>query len=209
MMKAVIFDKDGVLADAVNFNVEAGVKSFREIGIELDEEDKKNIVGRHPIDYNPILTKKYNFDNEKVMERQIFHYYQLYKNVKIFEGAKELVSGLKEKGFKLGLATSAEIKGTNMFFDKSGLKEFFDVVVTFKDCKERKPAPDIYLVTAERLSVSPEECLVIEDSPVGVKSAKDAGMKCVAVTHTSSKDELKEADYIISNLNEFNHEWLE
>lgn len=208
-MKAVIFDKDGVLADAVNFNVESGIISFREIGIELDEEDKKNILGRHPTDYNPILAKKYDFDSEKLLERQRFHYYQLYSNVKLFGGAKELILNLKEKKLKLALATSAETKGTNIFLEKFDLRKFFEVIITFGDCEKRKPAPDIYLKTAEKLGVKAEDCLVVEDSPIGVKAAKGAGMKCVAVAHTSSKDELKEADYIISNLNEFKYEWLE
>ncbi|MCK4589925.1 MAG: HAD family phosphatase [Nanoarchaeota archaeon] len=208
-IKAVIFDKDGVLIDTVKFNIEAAVRTFRESGIELDEDDKKTVIGRHPADFYKILEKKYKFDYEKSRERQRFHYFQLYEKIKLYDGAKELILALKKKELKLALATSSGEKGVNIFFDKFGLKKFFDEVVTFKDCKERKPAPDIYLVTAERLDILPEECLVFEDSPVGVKAAKRAGMKCVAVTYSSSKDELKEADYIISNLNEFKYEWLE
>ncbi len=206
-IKAVIFDKDGVLIDSEWDNVEAGVLSFKEIGINLDEGDKKNIIGRHPDDYLKFFEKKYEFDYKKIRERQRFHYFQ--QDIRLFDGIKELVLSWKEKGFKLGLATSSSLKSTKMFLEKFGLNGFFDVVITFDDCEERKPAPDVYLVTARKLGILPEECLVFEDSSVGVKSAKSAGMKCVAVTNTTSREELKEADYIISNLNEFKYEWLE
>jgi beta-phosphoglucomutase-like phosphatase (HAD superfamily) len=78
----------------------------------------------------------------------------------------------------------------------------FDYILTSEDIENGKPSPDPYLKAQEALNVSPSECLVVENAPLGIASAKSAGMKVVALTSTVSEDYLRDADWIISNLSE-------
>ena len=209
MIKAIIFDMDGVLRDSEKFNVEAGVMSFKDINIELDQDDKDVIKGRNSLDYHPILAKKYTFDAQETRKRKKKYYHQLCDQVNLFSGVEELLLTLKEKNLLVALATSSELSEANTFLQKFSFNHFFNLLVTFEDTTNRKPAPDIYLKAAEKLSLQPQECLVIEDSIVGVTAAKAAGMKCIAVTNTFPKEKLQAADYIINNLTEFKLEWLQ
>jgi len=207
-IKTVIFDKDGVLLDSEGCNVESGIMSFQDVGIELEPEDIEIIKGRHPTDYHSLLAKKYNFNEKKVLAKKMNYYWKLYDQAKLFPGVLELLSKLKQQHFKLALVTSSEMIEAKKMIDRFDLN-IFNTIVSFEDCQHRKPAPDCYLIVAKKLNVSPSECVVIEDSPIGVKAAKSAGMKCIAVTNTFPKEQLQQADYIIDNLNKIKDEWLQ
>ena len=85
------------------------------------------------------------------------------------------------------------------------MENIFDVIVTFEDCEKRKPHPESYLITAKKLNLNPDDCIVIEDSPVGIESAKKAGMKCIAVLNKyTKKQDLSKADIIIDSPNKLN-----
>ena len=96
-------------------------------------------------------------------------------------GAVELVRGLRSAGMRIGVASSSILPWVEACLARIGLEDAFDDITTGTDVDNGKPAPDIYLLAAERLSVNPRDCLAIEDAPAGILSAKAAGMECWAV----------------------------
>ncbi|MDP3734123.1 MAG: HAD family phosphatase, partial [Nanoarchaeota archaeon] len=102
----------------------------------------------------------------------------------------------------LALTTSNNEYLTNIALNKFNLYDFFNLVITGDVVKNKKPHPEPYLVTAQKLGFSPVEVIVIENSPSGVTSAKAAAMKTIAVTHTYPHEELQHADYIVDSLQE-------
>jgi len=211
MIKAVIFDLDGVLRDSARVNIRAAEKSFKKLGIEIDEEDRKVIVGRHPDDYTLILRKKYVFDVERYKEIKSKSYFELLKKAELLPFANDVLERLRRKGIKLALATSSLVEGTYDFFiNKFGLEGFFNVVVTFEDCLKRKPEPEIYLKVLEKLGLPANECAVVEDTVVGIEAAKKAGIKCIAIPNEYTKNQdFSEADFVVSSLAELKMELLE
>ena len=103
---------------------------------------------------------------------------------------------------KTAIASAAPPENVDFVLDKSGLREYFDVVMNAGHVIKGKPDPEIYLKTAQKLACSPRSCLVFEDSIPGLIAAKNAGMKVIALTTTYPPAELKDADYIISDFTE-------
>ncbi len=201
MIKAILFDLDGVLVDSEPVNVEAGLRSFKEQGIRLTGSERKLIIGRHPADYPKIFDKR--FDAKRIVKQHSFHYNRLYaRTAKPLPYAKAFVHAVISRGFKTALVTASEKGVVAMALKKIRLGRVFDRFVTFEDCKKRKPAPDVYLLAAKRLRMRPKECVVVEDSIVGVEAARRAGMKCIAVTNSFPASKLRKADLIVKNLND-------
>ena len=119
-------------------------------------------------------------------------------------GAARLLDDLKNQGYKLGLASSSASGIVNGTLAVLGFQDRFEVIVSGDMATASKPAPDIFLLTAERLGVQPAECIVVEDSPRGVEGAKRAGMFVVAVrTGPVTESEISGADLVIDSLDEF------
>ncbi len=188
MIKAVIFDRDGVLIDSEYTNVKAAELTFGEFGIRLTEDEKKWVVGRHPSDYLIPLMKKYYFDYDKYREIQREKYHQVLKSTPVFEKTIRLVKEIHRKGLSIALCTSSNRPDSVKILEDIGIKNLFTAIVTKEDYSKRKPDPEPYLVTAQKLSIKPEECLVVEDSEVGLKSALNAGMKCIVIYNEYTKE---------------------
>lgn len=119
-------------------------------------------------------------------------------------GGRELIHALRDKGYRLALATGAVRSEAEMVIAGLGAEGIFETVLTGEEIRRSKPDPEPYLTTAERLKVAPERCLVIEDSIPGVRSAKAAGMTCVALTSSHSAEALAQAgaDMVVDSLRE-------
>jgi HAD superfamily hydrolase (TIGR01509 family) len=121
-------------------------------------------------------------------------------NIKPFPGAIRLLNAIKKGNFKLGLVSSAPKDNIDLVLSEFNLNNIFDCVVFGQEVSEGKPSPQIYLLAAKKLEVIPKDCVVIEDSPQGVKAAKIAGMRCLAITNTHPQKKLEEADRIVNSL---------
>lgn len=164
MIKAIIFDKDGVLVDSEYANIQSATEAFEQLGIHITDEDKKQIIGKHPDDYIVYFQTKYLFPVEefKTLRRPIYN--RIFENAPLFDDAISLVKSIKSSHLFLALTTSGGNKNTNDFLQKIKLDQVFDALVTKEMCSKRKPDPQPYLITAEELHVLPDECVVIEDS---------------------------------------------
>lgn len=189
MIKAIIFDRDGVLIDSEFTNVKAAELAFSEFGIILTQQEKDWIVGRHPDEYLIPLKEKYDIDYGKYREFQRKYYIEIFESTPLFEETIKLLKAIYDKGIALALCTSSNRELTIHLLERIGIQDLFQVLVTKGDYSKRKPDPEPYIVTAGKLGVKPEDCLVIEDSDVGLKSAIGAGMKCIIIYNEYTKNQ--------------------
>jgi len=121
------------------------------------------------------------------------------KGIQVVPYAIKFLKQLKAENLKIALATSSRQEKMNFVLQLTNLTSYFDIIVTGDLVQKSKPAPDIFLKAAEKLQLKPEDCLVVEDAANGVKAAKNAGMKCVAITTTHTEDLLQQADLVINS----------
>lgn len=209
-MKAVIFDRDGVIIDSESVNVDSAVEAFRQLGIKIKEKEKQWIVGRPPDDYKEFFLEKYDFSYKNFREIQEGIYQELLNSVPFLNETISLIKRLKKDKTPLALTTSSTREGTLQILKKGNLENTFDVIVTCEDCKYKKPHPESYLTTSEKLDVSPKDCIAVEDSSVGIEAAKRAGMKCIALPNSYTEDQdLSQADLRIDSAEKIDMDLLE
>jgi len=205
MIKAVIFDWDGSLADTKKAVVQSFQKVLGEAGCRVSDEfierrmgigTKKTIIEAFRECYMrlDVLTL------EKLAKEKIRIQAGLTYIVRLFDGVAELLEALHGR-IKIALATMSSRKVVDKLLPEKRIEGYFDVVVTADEIVKPKPDPEVFLVSAAKLGVKPEDCVVVEDSVFGVRAAKAAGMKCIAVSSGAySREELgKEKPDIIVN----------
>lgn len=209
MVWALIFDVDGVVADTEALNARASVLMFQELyGVTVQPEDFRPFVGHGDERYCEGVAEKYGvtIDTQAAVDRRAANFFRLLQDEPLpaSPGVLALVTAARhDPEVKLAIATSGQKAKQFPVITGAGLKlEWFDAVITGDDVTRKKPDPQIYLLTAERLGVPPERCIVFEDAPAGVQAAKSAGMRCVAVTSTVTADELRAADLVVDSLAE-------
>lgn len=187
-------------------------KAFGEVGLQMSPEMyRKYCLGRTDTSAFKNLIAAYTVqgvDINELMVRKKDCYLEAVKDgLKIFDGVLDLIHRLYPN-YTLALTTSSTLAEARVVIDLLGLHEIFKVRVTSEDVKKGKPDPEPYLLTAKKLGVRAKECLVIEDSENGVRSAKAAGMACVAVTHSERPGQLAMADRIISAYADITDEFI-
>ena len=190
--KAVIFDMDGVIFDTEKVYLDIWIEVFEKYGYKMTKELYITVMGTGR--ENVIKTLLDNFGDDLPIEKmyeekdnQLFYRIEN-QGIPLKEGVKELFSMLKEKDYKIALATSAKKERVEKQIKDKWLKESFDAIVCGDDVEKGKPSPDIFLKAAKEIDVEPENCFVVEDSPAGIKAAFSGGMKGIHV------EDLKEAD---------------
>jgi len=212
MIKGVLFDMDGVLADSEQYICKAAIMMFAEYGLTVKPIDFKPFVGTGENRYIGGVAEKYGLEIDivKVKART----YEIYKsiirgNLKPLPGAVGMVNRCRNMGLRLALATSADtIKMEANLLEIGVPASAFAAIITGLDVENKKPAPDIYIKAAEKIRLQPEECLVVEDAVSGIKAAKSAGCKCLAVTTSFDRALLYEADWICESLEKVPREAL-
>ena len=126
--------------------------------------------------------------------------------LKLLDGVKVLIDDLKKHGFALAIGTSAPRANLDFMLEHKPLGDCFDVYVTGEEVISGKPAPDTFLKAAEKLSMPADRCVVVEDAVAGVQAGKTAGMAVVAVTNTTDRPKLAQADIIVDSLAELSVE---
>lgn len=208
-IKACIFDMDGTLIDSMNLWYNIDTEYFEKYGKKLPKTYQSEIEGLSVIETAIYTKEHYGFESsvdEMVAEWNEMAYEHYAKNIKYKPYAEEFLNSLKQKGMKLGIATSNSKTLFNAFAENSGLYNLIDVVITGEDVKKGKPNGECYLKVAKSLKVKPEECLVFEDICMGIMAGINAGMRTCAVADTYSERQWKEkielADYHILSYEE-------
>lgn len=209
MIKAIIFDMDGLLIDSEPIWFRAKQELMKTLNLEWTHEDQIATMGvptQFWIDYlykkvNGILTKDELLHG--VTDRMI----NLYKKgeIELMPGVKEALKLAKEN-YKVGLATGSYKQLMEISLDVNNWRNIFDVILSSDDLERGKPFPDIYLEVMKRLNVRPKESVVLEDSRDGIKAGVAAGANVIAIPSKEvevPKDVLDSAAFVIDSLNEF------
>jgi len=200
---------DGVLVDNNKYHNIAWIEFCKRRNLQISEAEVVKRFGNQNIEYFKFLFGNHLSDEEynKLGEEKEAIYREIYeKDIKPAQGLVKLLESLKEKGFKLAVATSAIRNNLDFVLDKTNIRGFFNAFVDASMVANGKPNPEVFVKTAGMLGVHPSDCLVFEDSVHGVEAAHSAGMKVIAITSTFEADQLKLADRIIKGFPEITSE---
>ena len=205
MIKAIIFDMDGVIVDSENIHRISFNECFKELGIYFEKGAWGNkYAGSSTENIIETIFKQRGIplDNIKdlVAKRRTYYFKILKKNgIKTIPGFKMFFNEVKKSDLKYAVVSGSSREIIEVTLGKVGVLKDFKIYLGKEDYEKKKPEPDSFLKGAKILKVKPSECLVFEDAVVGVRAAKAAGMKCVALTSTTLKENLKGADLFINN----------
>ncbi|HOB16603.1 MAG TPA: HAD family phosphatase [Defluviitoga sp.] len=204
MIKAVIFDMDGVIIDSEPLHWDANKQIFAQLGIPIQDVPYSNYIGVSNEDMWQDLKNLFNLSHsiEELVQWQNEETLKYFKETpyKPIDGIVELLIELKNNNFKVGLASSSPEILIEEVLTHLDIKKYFDTYASADYVPRGKPKPDLFLYTAGLLQVKPKECVVIEDSKQGVKAAKAAGMKCIGFANPNSMNQdLSQADIIVKS----------
>ena len=193
MVKGFIFDMDGLMLDTEKLYIRFWCEAARFYGYPMEEWHAlsiRSMAAKYAIE----RLKGYfgeDFDYHKVRQKrmELMNVYIEEFGMDLKPGIVEILSYLREKNYKIGVATATDMERTTRYLKKLNLYEYFDEIVVAAMVENGKPAPDIYKLAAERLGLMPEECMALEDSPNGIHAAYHAGCKPVMVPDLDQPDE--------------------
>lgn len=196
--KAILFDMDGVLCDSEPLIAEAACRMFAERhGVRPSPADFHPFIGTGEDRYLGGVAERYGVRLNGPADKA--RVYEIYLEIvpgrlRPYPGVREFIAAARADGWRLAVATSADRIKMEANLREIGLPETtFDACVTGEDIVHKKPAPDIFLLAARRAGAPPARCVVIEDAVSGIRAAKAAGMRCLALTTSHAADALRAA----------------
>ncbi|MCW1962517.1 hexitol phosphatase HxpB [Chryseobacterium viscerum] len=204
-LKAVIFDMDGVLIDSEKFWTQAELDVFSSYGVQVTEDlaaQTKYMTTQEVTEFWYERFPWENFDASDLENKVVTRVIEMIKNQDCtMSGVQEFIKNLKNKEYKIGLATNAPLRVANAVLEKLQVSDLFDTVHSSEFETHGKPHPAVYLTSAKKLGVSPEHCIAIEDSHSGLKAAKGAGMQTIIFTNNDESINSNLADFKILDFN--------
>ncbi len=212
MIKAVVFDMDGLMVDTEPLYSEAMSQVAEKRGKCFTLNIKQKVMGRVAIESLTIFKEQLGLNEsptELLEEREEIYGKLLAQNLKPMPGLFRLLHLLEEMNIRKAIASSSKRLWIDLIVNKLGILERFEIIVSGQEVKHGKPNPDIYLLAAKKLNLNPEECLVLEDAFSGVAAAKSAKMKCIAVPNQFTQGlDFSNADLILNSLEDINESIL-
>lgn len=208
-IKAVIFDMDGTLIDSIGVWAKVDVDYLKKLGYDLPSDLRRDIEGLSFPETAVYFKSRFSIQDSledimkewKSMVKEYYHHH-----IPLKEGVLSYLNKLKEQGIKLGIATSNSMDLAVAVLKHNGILDYFDEIVTTDEVPRDKSFPDVFLEASRRLGVSPENCLVFEDTYCAILGAKAAGMTVAGIydqNGTSSREELaKVSDYLFLGFQE-------
>nr|WP_321256605.1 HAD family phosphatase [uncultured Pseudodesulfovibrio sp.] len=203
---AVLFDMDGVLFDSEPIHEKIFIEYAAELGVVCPPEEYRHLIGTSSVSQWQVMKEKYNLKDtpQKMSEAKMEHYKSFLgatKGLQPIPGINSLIADLKAHNIPFALASSNTTDVIEATLRAIGLDTTITTIVGGNDVKQAKPAPDIFLLAAKKLGVSPANCVVIEDSTHGVLAAKNAGMRCLGFDNPNSPGQvLTKANISLSSL---------
>lgn len=212
MIKACIFDLDGVIVDTARYHFLAWQRLAKELGVQnFNEHENERLKGVSRMRSLEIILELGNISLDEMAKKNLagkknewfVEYINTMKPEEIYPGVKELIKKMKTKDLKIALASSS--KNARRVIQLIKIENDFDAVVDGTMITHTKPDPEIFLLAASLIQVKPSDCLVFEDAEAGVEAALNAGMKCIGI---GSPKQLGKADVVIPRTGDFKIELL-
>ena len=202
-VNTVIFDMDGVIVDGMPYHVKSWKEALSTIGMSASDLDiylMEGMTGRETME---VFIKKSNIsisdetaDKVIKLKREIFN--EIF-TVTLMKGIENFLLELKDRQYKLALVTGTRLEVVNKVL-QMGLENIFKVIVTGEMVNKGKPNPEPYMNAVDELNARKEDCIVIENAPAGITSAKGAGLTCFAVQTSLSEEYLQDADKVFKDI---------
>tara|TARA_B100000767_G_scaffold109863_1_gene105161 strand:+ start:2827 stop:3486 length:660 start_codon:yes stop_codon:yes gene_type:complete len=208
VLKAVLFDMDGVIVDSEPLHKKAYYEMFKNVDIKVSEKLFESFTGQTTLMICKTLCKDFslNQDPEELVTLKRKHFKYIFENdtnFHLIDGVLDLIKDYTKNGLKLVLASSASMITINKIFNKFKLDKFFISKLSGGDLKASKPHPEIFIKAAIASGFEKSQCLVIEDSTNGIKAANAAGIYCIGFDSYNSKNQdYSKADLVVRNLNQ-------
>jgi len=204
MIRAVLFDLDGLMVDSEPHSLRSWHAILASRGVSLDQPTTERMLGLRQVETGKMLVERYRLpDQPSALSREKEEYQigHLDGNVSAMPGLLALLDEIDRRGLHKAVASSGVRRYVHAVLQIVGLTGRFSTIITGDDVQNGKPAPDTFLAAAHALQIDPPHCLVLEDAPAGVQAAKAAGMQCAAVPNQyTHKLDLSLADYLFSSL---------
>ena len=208
MIKAVIFDMDGVIVNSEPLHKKAYYNMFKDFKLNVSESLYESFTGKSTYSICEQLCLKFNlsitpFELVNSKRKHFKYIFENDKSFKMIDGAFELIKDYYKNNLKLVLASSASMLTINKVFEKFDLDKFFVAKISGADLKQSKPNPEIFLKAAKISGHNKKDCIVIEDSTNGIIAANSAGIFCIGYKSKNSINQnYSLADLVISNFNQ-------
>ena len=200
---AALFDMDGVLIDSVIYHWQAMNEVLADYGLNVPDKDLRKYVGQPLYRQVKQLSDVFGvvLDYDEFNQRTTARKLELLEHIEPKEGVLTLLELLKSNGIPMAVATSNTRTETDRRLEAVGIRSYFSAVITEDDVSEHKPEPAVYIAAAEAVKTLPNSCVVFEDAPAGIESARRAGMKSIAVrTPYTTTEDLGNANALVSSL---------
>lgn len=205
-IRGILWDMDGVLIDTTDAHFEAWRQIMAKQNMELDRQYFLGALGMNNVGAIEYLFRRpvnqREVDAIGTMKEELFRKI-LRGRVNLLPGVQEWLEFFNTHDFLQAVATSAPWANIDTLFDETGIRHFFQAIVSAYDMPG-KPDPYVFLEAAKKLGLKPEECMVIEDSVAGVEAARRGGMKCLAIETSNPADKLTRADLVLNRLSDQN-----
>jgi beta-phosphoglucomutase len=215
MLKAVIFDFDGVITDSEILHLRAFNQSLAPYGVEIPTKDYyKTYLGFCDVDcYKMLISQGLLKIDESQISDIVKEKTRIFEHVaktegRTFEGVHDFLKMLEQNKIPMSICSGALLAEIELLLEEAGLRQYFTEIVSAEQVKKGKPNPEGFLLSLKGLnkkyqsSITANECIVIEDSLWGLQAGKTAGMHTVAVTNSYDAEQLNMAEKIVSRLNE-------
>ncbi|MGA1980044.1 MAG: HAD family phosphatase [Sedimentisphaerales bacterium] len=222
MLRAVIFDFDGVITDSEVLHLRAFNQVLAQYGVEISTRDYyKEYLGLSDFDFfKAIIDKEVLQKPAKSIENLAEEKTEVFKELaktdgRIIEGVRDFLQMLGRNNIPKAICSGALLTEIELVLEQARLRSFFEVIVSAEFVKKGKPSPEGFLLTLKKLNrnrqnpILPNQCIVIEDSHWGLEAARAAGMHSVAVTNSYEADQLTLAEKIVTKLGELSMEDLQ
>jgi HAD superfamily hydrolase (TIGR01509 family) len=210
MIKAIIFDMDGVIVDSEALHFKAEKIVLERHGLYRTKEEEDAFIGR-PFEtavkellkkQNKKIGKNIEIDFKKLSGEKYKEFNKLYPELKSIRNTEIFIKEKKDK-YTYALVTSSTKDIAEDLMTKFGLIGLFKAFITANDIEKPKPDPDPYLKALKELNLDAKDCVVVEDSIAGIMSAKSAGINCIGLAGTFPAEKLKQADFVVDKIDDY------
>ena len=209
MMRAVIFDFDGLILDTEGPIFQSWQEIYQAYDLSLTIEEWSKIIGGNDFPFNPLERLPASVDRQALAGQQRRRESDLIAHQPVMPGVAAYLEDARRLGLKIGLASSSPCDWVTGHLDRLGLIQYFDCILASDDVRRTKPDPELYLAVLAALDVQPSQAFALEDSPNGIRAARQAGLFCVAVpNHLTRQMDTTHADLHLASLSDLPLEML-